>query len=308
MGDDMLSGGAGKDSLDGGHGLDIVHGGAGNDWFKMDQLKASDHQTLYGDGGDDTFYYGDDESINGSTPWILKQAATLNFVGGGGKDYLTISGNLRNVQATGVEGLSFYDDIWVRPDFLQSFDSVYAGVSWPREMATIHLSQPGTMHWKGGWINAEIIGSKGVDILDFSKAYDMPEVINLGAGDDEIRFGKGSNDEGSILTGGAGDDRFHGGAGNNYFRGGSGHDIYVARDNKGVDSFIDFTSSGESGDIIDLSGVSSIKDYKDLSKNHLKTAGDLGYAVVYIDMDAQGSLVLGYAADFDGVSSANFLF
>lgn len=308
MGDDILSGGGGGDSINGGHGHDIVHGGAGDDWLQMDQLKASDYQTLYGDGGDDTFFYSDLESNNGSTPWILKKAATLTIDGGGGRDYLTISGNLRNVEVTSVEGFSFYDDIWIRPNFLSSFDFIYPGVNWPREKAAIHLAEPGTTIWKGGWIDAQLIGTSGTDIVDFSKAEGMLGEIDLGAGDDEIRFGKDGNAEDPAVTGGAGDDRFFGGAGENHFWGGTGHDVYVARDNKGPDYFTDFTSSGASADVIDLSGVSAIKDYRDLTKNHLKVAGAPGYAIVYVDMGEQGSLVLGVATDFEGVSSANFLF
>lgn len=322
-GNDSLTGGEGNDSLDGGHGLDIIRGGNGNDFLHMTDLKTSDHQTLYGDAGNDSFFYGSFETSSDSDekPWVLDSSATLKFVGGAGDDSLDISGNLKNVEASGIEQLIFYDEIWARPEFLSGFKTIDAEVT-PMEIdKKIHLTSAGSWTWKGGYIDAEIYGSKGVDIFDFSGSKASIAGILLGGGDDVVRFGGGKSsqsqawgDDGNDtaysgkgedeFSGDNGADRFIAGAGNDTFYGRLGHDVYVATANAGVDLFDDFQAKGASSDVIDLSGVSAIKDFADLKANHLKT---LGWDI-YIDMGAQGKLYINHSIDIADLTEANFLF
>jgi Ca2+-binding RTX toxin-like protein len=321
-GNDSLTGGEGNDSLDGGHGLDIIRGGNGNDTLHMTDLKTADHQTLYGDAGNDRFIYGDDEFSGTETPWALAKPASLVLIGGAGDDWLRISGNLRNVEATGIEHLDFYGDIWARPEFLNDFKEIKGT---PSDISAtdsvIHLTAPGTWTWKGSTLESWIEGTEGVDILDLSGSTASVDDIFLNGGNDVIRFGgkktsfssafgdwgndtaysgKGTDE----FSGYNGADRFIAGAGNDTFTGGDGHDVYVAAANTGVDTFADFEAKGSSSDVIDLSGVSAIKDFADLKAHHLK--GSDGY--FYVDLGAKGSLNFDYGFHVENLTEANFLF
>jgi Ca2+-binding RTX toxin-like protein len=319
-GNDSLQGGDGNDSIDGGRGLDIVRGGNGDDTLHMGNLKSADHQTIYGDAGNDRFVYGAGSGSDDNQDQTSTIYGNLILSGGKGGDLLVMSGHIDKVQTTGIETLRFYDEIWVRPDFLSGFKAIEATLLYNNEN-NIHFTTAGNWTWSGGFIDAHIFGTKGVDILDFSKSTASVYWASLGAGNDVIRFGGVTSSDSAAwgdvgndtaysgngsdeFTGAQGADRFIAGEGNDTFYGGLGHDVYVAADNTGVDLFDDFEAKGASSDVIDLSGVSDITDFADLKANHLKTSG----LDIYIDMGAQGKLYINHSIDIADLTEANFLF
>lgn len=320
-GNDILVGGEGADRLDGGNGIDILKGGAGNDRLKMQNLTASDSQTLDGGAGNDSLVYGSYVEVGNNPLWILREAARIDVVGGSGQDSLVISGNLRGVSAKGVERLEFYDVIWATPEFLSGFDKIDATPHWSKIEAYIHLTSSGKFTWSGADINAVIYAADGNDVFDFSKAGALRQSIYLGGGDDIFRFGAGGSRGNAVVgldgndaaysgkgadefNGGTGDDIFVAGGGNDIFIGSSGNDTYVAARNTGIDRFEDFEIDRRNIDVIDLSGVKGISNFQDLIDNHIKT--DNGEA--YIDMGVQGALSFTSAGEVDRLTEANFLF
>jgi hypothetical protein len=78
----------------------------------------------------------------------------------------------------------------------------------------------------------------------------------------------------NVLRGTMGDDIFDGRAGNDVMRGFDGNDRYIFRDHYRHDIVRDFSATGEDIDVVDLSGVKSIKSYTDLVRNHMSNDGD----------------------------------
>ncbi len=92
--------------------------------------------------------------------------------------------------------------------------------------------------------------------------------ISGGWGNDKLKGGNGKDD----LSGGAGRDTLNGGAGNDYHWGGWGSDTFVFEDNWGDDVIFDFNAYSRH-EKIDLSGVTNITDFEDLTDNHLSRSG-----------------------------------
>jgi Ca2+-binding RTX toxin-like protein len=70
------------------------------------------------------------------------------------------------------------------------------------------------------------------------------------------------------LSAAGGDDFLFGGTGNDRLMGGGGIDTFVFEAKGGKDFVTDFGSTGEV-DIIDLSAIDAIANYRDLIRNHL---------------------------------------
>ncbi len=83
----------------------------------------------------------------------------------------------------------------------------------------------------------------------------------------------------NTIKGGAGDDTLWGHRGNDIVSGGKGADHFVFAKGDGRDTITDFTASGTSHDVLDLSSLDSIASYADLTRNHLQQIG----ADVHID-------------------------
>ncbi|MGR3758842.1 calcium-binding protein [Roseobacteraceae bacterium NS-SX3] len=111
------------------------------------------------------------------------------------------------------------------------------------------------------------------------------------AGNDRLS-GLGGND---TLDGGAGRDFLNGGGGNDLLIGGGGADKFVFKGNFGDDMISDFSTAGWK-EKIDLSGVNSIKSFRDLKNNHLSENSD-GDAVID---DNNGNTI-----ELDGISIAD---
>ena len=129
-----------------------------------------------------------------------------------------------------------------------------------------------------------IFGGDGDDRIRSGNGNDK---IFGGGGDDDINGGAGNdliegNAGRDTIDGGFGDDTIFGGGGRDVIDGSEGNDVLFG--NRGSDTFIFVDGSGqdEIGDfnanddneVIDLSGLSAITDFDDLSENHLSQEGD----------------------------------
>ena len=122
-----------------------------------------------------------------------------------------------------------------------------------------------------------------------------------------IRGNAGNN----TLNGAWGNDTLEGGAGNDTFLddngadsmvGGTGGDTFVFLNNFGQDVVADFDTT-QSGEHIDLSAVSSITGFADLSNNHLRQSGDN----TVID-DGLGNIITLQGVYMGSLSADDFLF
>ena len=118
--------------------------------------------------------------------------------------------------------------------------------------------------FKSGAGADDVQGAGGNDTLKGEAGRDK---LSGDGGNDKL-FGGGGND---TLKGGAGKDVLDGGKGNDKMVGGGGADTFTF--SKGNDRITDFNAANNR-EKIDLSGVSSIKHFKDLKNNHLSEVGD----------------------------------
>jgi len=160
----------------------------------------------------------------------------------------------------------------------------------------------------GGKVNGTIYGGSGNDVYVISDAK-IKISENAGGGTDLVKstvsFTLGTNFENltlngaaainatgnalanqlhgnsgkNIIDGKAGNDIVWGHGGADILTGGAGADQFVFATKDGKDTITDFAAIGSNHDILDLTGLASITDYKDLVKNHMKQVGH----DVYID-------------------------
>lgn len=75
------------------------------------------------------------------------------------------------------------------------------------------------------------------------------------------------------LDGKAGNDILDGGKANDTLKGGGGVDTFVFATGYGKDTVSDFVEKGGKHEFVDLSGLKSVKDWKDLDRHHLEQHG-----------------------------------
>lgn len=155
----------------------------------------------------------------------------------------------------------------------------------------------------GGKVNGTIYGGSGNDVYVISDAtIKLSEAA--GGGTDLVKtavsFTLGNNFENLTLngtaaisgTGNALANQMHGNSGANKINGMAGNDIlwghggadiltggagadqFVFATKDGKDTITDFAATGSSHDILDLTGLASITDYKDLVQHHMKQDGN----------------------------------
>jgi len=137
----------------------------------------------------------------------------------------------------------------------------------------------------GGNGNDRLFGGKGVDRLSGGAGRD---ILNGGAGHD-------------TLDGGAGRDTLDGGVGRDTLSGGGGYDLFKFNSKSGKDVILDFNATSGREDI-DLSAVKAIRNFFDLSHNHMEQVG----ADVVISA-GRFELTL-MAIDIDELDRGDFLF
>ncbi|MEO1139666.1 MAG: calcium-binding protein [Pseudomonadota bacterium] len=138
----------------------------------------------------------------------------------------------------------------------------------------------------GGRDNDRLYGETGNDTL-------------LGAGGKDRLDGGSGNDR---LNGGGGADKLTGGTGNDTLTGGNGNDDFIFDDDFGNDLIKDFNTTSAAEDI-DLSRVSEITNFTDLSTNHMTQDG----ADVVID-DGNGNTITIENTLLGDLDQSDFLF
>ena len=123
--------------------------------------------------------------------------------------------------------------------------------------------------------------------------------LDLGGGSDRATGGSGAD----TINTGAGKDWLNGGGGADELTGGGASDLFVFTFAHGHDVITDFTASGGKKDIIDLSAISEIRNWKDLRNNHLFSDG----GDARIDTSGTSSILLEDVSPED-LQAANFLF
>lgn len=156
-------------------------------------------------------------------------------------------------------------------------------------------------------------GTNGYDNFESGIGRDMLEgglgndQLNGGAHSDRL-FGGDGND---LLLGGSGRDRLNGGTGADTLNGGTGNDllfggrdadVFVFAGRFGRDTISDF-STGRVQDVLDLSAVKSIRNFRDLTRNHMEQVDD----DVLIDAGGGRSILL-QGVDIADLDKADFLF
>ncbi|GAB5376856.1 MAG: hypothetical protein AcusKO_33180 [Acuticoccus sp.] len=118
-----------------------------------------------------------------------------------------------------------------------------------------------------------LLGGRGADSLngqgnkDFVDGGPGADIVRGGTGRD-VLMGSAGND---MLYGKSGKDELNGGGGNDTLMGNRGGDVYVFEGRIGDDWIMGFSDSNR--EKIDLSGVRKIKNFRDLTDNHLSDVG-----------------------------------
>lgn len=147
---------------------------------------------------------------------------------------------------------------------------------------------------RGGRDADTLSGGGGADVIRGGSGNDS---LDGDGGADNIRGGDGSDN----IDGGGGDDIIRGDAGDDQIAGGGGFDTFIFRGNFGIDTITDFATSN--GEKIDLSAVTTIRNFADLSNNHLLQAGD----DAVID-DGLGNLIVLEGFDSANLQGGDFIF
>ena len=233
-GDDVIQGGAGADTIDGGAnndlihtgtGSDTAHGGLGNDTFGAvsDVSLAGDHDSLFGDGGDDILIC---KGVPGDG-W------TASFDGGANTDTVRAFGDIRHYTFSNVDVLengflirsdvgrlnqfTLFTDTYANSDFTDIFLTSAGSVDF-----STRLSAGMKLNLQCDVAGNTVIGGAGDD------HFAAFQVFGGGSGMGALHLeGRGGND---TLDGGNGDNYLDGGAGADAMTGGTGNNIYIIDD------------------------------------------------------------------------------
>ena len=99
--------------------------------------------------------------------------------------------------------------------------------------------------------------------------YDGADILRGDGGRDRL-FGGADND---VLKGGNGGDFLRGGPGRDREYGGKGEDVFIFKTGDDMSIIKDFDARGAVHDVIDLSGLASVKHWSDLKNNHMTRVG-----------------------------------
>ena len=175
----------------------------------------------------------------------------------------------------------------------------------------LNLRGDDIINGKGG--NDNLFTGHGKDVL---KGGSGSDILNGGAGKDRVDGGKGNDDVigekgADTLKGGGGNDNLFGGKGNDRIiggkgadeqTGGGGSDVFVFKSGHGVNGILDFDAK-DNAEQIDLSGVSSIKNWNDLKNDHLEKVD----GIVVIN-DGNGLEVFLENVSMSDLNKADFIF
>ena len=331
-GADRLMGGAGSDLLEGGAGADVIVGGSGIDTASyagssagvsvnlasgaisggdaqgdvlsgVENILGSAHNdTLTGDtaanrliGGDgaDRLYGGDgNDTLDAGSV----SGATWQYVfGESGNDTYRYSQSSGNVFVASESASTGTADQFVFTDLSLgqiSFDTIDYGTSYGG-----NIGMAVRLRWnESGTAREAQLALEGqhIETYAFTGGTTVNRFIVAGASD-------------TTLSGTSGNDVIVGNGLANTFTGGAGDDVFVFEAGFGADTIADFTASN--AEKIDLTEISGITDFVDLTTNHL--SDNSGTARITLDsgntIDLTGITVgqIGIALDY---SAEDFLF
>jgi Ca2+-binding RTX toxin-like protein len=265
-GDDTIAAGFGNDTVDTGDGNDLVYAEAGDDSI----IGGQGNDTLFGDDGDDTLRGGiGNDSLDG----------------GDGRDLL--SGDEGNDTLWGLDG----DDTLIGgegDDFLNGgygSDEISGGV--------------GDDFLEGWYGEDTIYGGDGNDFIDADIDSDL---VYGGEGNDTVVggfsvstdtiYGEGGDDS---LDGQSGDDLLYGGIGDDVLIGNFGDDTIFLEDDFGNDTIIGTQGDETTGDVLDMSAVTTATrvDLRD-GNPATGTVSDGTYTANFIEIE---NIILGGGRD-----------
>lgn len=288
--DEDISGTAGPDVLSGGYGDDYFISSEGNDTYKggvgFDQVSFKDDPAGVAanlatgtatDGWGDTDTLISIEMLRGSLfdDTLIGDKGGNHIRGLGGDDVLNggkgkdVVRYDRDAKYGGTDGVTVNlkkgtaTDGFGDSDKLKNFENVIGTES-----------------------KDKIIGSGGKNIIE-------------GDGGNDVLKGLAGKD---ILFGGTGKDKLDGGNGNDKLYGDGGADRFIFSGKFGDDTIFDFDTAGTK-ERIDLSSVSPIRNFRDLSNNHLSEVS--GSAVID---DGNGNTITLDGVAMSDLSANDFLF
>ncbi|WP_137156386.1 calcium-binding protein [Rhizobium sp. FKL33] len=308
-----LQGGYGDDVLQGrnvigGEGFDTIYGTRLND--KLSTGDTADADTVYAGEGDDQIsahnrgdmvYGGDGDD----TIFALRNEKPFTGIisGGEGADILAVSKgysifddiSLNYKGGSGVDTLKFNEGTLKSNDKIQAeILDVYNVLATAKQLSDFDLIR---LRGKSGMLGITEAGE-----LDLSKVeFGGGNIYRIAGskGDDNIHQDSDS-DQNLSIGGGKGNDVIAGGAGDDKLTGGDGVDRFVFRNDFGVDRIHDF-AFGPNHDVIDLSGVASVKSFSDVEK-HMD--GNNRHVTITLD---EGSITLDSVSS-DDLDDSMFLF
>jgi Ca2+-binding RTX toxin-like protein len=259
--DDVLTGSAGNDILDGYHGNDVMYGGAGDDLFW--QHAVGDFvDTIFGEAGADTLYYG-----TSGSDLVVQMGG--GYVAVAGRTLAVFSG-IENVEAGGGDDALIGDAADNRLDGSSGSDWIVGGGG--DDWLVERYDLTGVDRLFGGAPGADA----GFDTIDYSSsglgvivqlsgyttANDAARTLFATFSGIEAAVGSGFGD---VLIGNAADNVLAGGAGADWLVGAAGDDTFVQSidassidrlfGDAGIDT-IDYSSAG-AGVVVQLSGYST---------------------------------------------------
>lgn len=291
-----------SEKLNGTHYDDLIQGGGGDDIIRYSD--GSDHI----DGGDgiDTVNYSGYAGrlsivLNGATETTVTVDGNPsdilvnieNLTGGSADDYF-VGDDADNV----FKGMGGHDYFVAS----QGFDSYDGGQGYDM----VDFSTAGT----GIVVSAP---TKGISTVSAGGvAYDQLKSIENIIGtafNDKIAGGKANNefyggDGNDILNGGAGGDVLSGEGGDDRLKGGAGADLFEFTGTFGKDTIVDFQTTGDGHDVIDMRGAPSIGSYFLMFHGH-RIWQDGGN--VLIDA-SQGQEIVIQGVDIHDLNPDDFLF
>lgn len=265
IGDDYFYSSAGRDVYRGGEGIDQVTFGADPNGVRVNLAKGTGT-----DGYGNTDKFVSIEMLRGSMhdDVFVGKAGSQIFRGLAGNDVLN--------GARGIDAVR-YDR-----------DANYGGTSG----VTVHLGKGTATDGFGDTDTLRSIENvRGSNFNDRLSGSSGRNVLQGEDGNDKL-FGLAGNDQ---LFGGSGKDRLDGGTGDDDLSGGAQADIFVFSGAFGNDTITDFQTAGRA-EKIDLSGVASIRSFRDLNNNHLSDVN--GVAVIDDGLGNTITLEGHVAADF----------
>ena len=249
-------------------------------WDDLNYAQVTEDDEFIGTSGNDAFNGGAGDD------YFTSSAGNDDYAGGGGKfDQLNYSRDPGAVTVNVARGTA--TDGFGDSDTFSGIEMVRASL-----FDDTLVGKKGTQIFRGLQGEDDINGAKGRDIVRFDRderfdGGDNGATVNLkrgfaidGFGDRDtltsIESAVGTNKGDKFIgNGGAnnfvglnGNDRFEGLGGNDMFTGGEGNDRFIFAGNFGNDVITDFTTAGRK-EKIDVSDIASIRNFKDLKKNHL---------------------------------------